>query len=117
VYTKKTIKRYSYAIRQAALDGIAKGLYTKSETASLYGVTVQAVSKWIKSSRRLDLQNKIVRIQMPDEIDRIKKLEEEKRRLESALAQAQLKIITLESTLQVLEEKTGKKIKKKSGSK
>ena len=54
---------------------------------------------------------------MPEEIDRIKKLEEEKRKLESALAQSQLKIITLEATIKVLEEKTGQKAKKKTGSK
>jgi len=54
---------------------------------------------------------------MPEEINRIKKLEEEKKRLESALAQAQLKIIVLESTIEVLEEKSGKKLKKKTGSK
>jgi transposase-like protein len=114
---EKITKRYSLAVRQAALEGIAKGLYTKSETARLYGVSTTAVSKWIRSSRRTELLNKIVRIQMPDEPDKIKKLEDEKKKLESALAQAQLKIITLESTIQVLEEQSGKGRKKKPGTK
>lgn len=115
--TEKITKRYSIGVKQEALEGIAKGLYTKSETAKLYGVSPGAIAKWIKSLNRTELLNKIVRIQMPEEIDRIKKLLEEKRKLESALAQAQLKIITLESTIEVLEERSGKKIKKKTGSK
>jgi len=114
---EKITKRYSIAVKQEALEGISKGLYTKSETAKLYGVSPGAVAKWIKSLNRTELLNKIVRIQMPEEINRIKKLEEEKKRLESALAQAQLKIIVLESTIEVLEEKSGKKLKKKTGSK
>jgi transposase-like protein len=117
MFTEKITKRYSLAIKQAALDGIARGLYTKSETARLYGVTHGTVGKWIKSSKRTELLNKIVRVQMPEELDRVKKLEEEKKKLESALAQAQLKIIVLESTIQVLEEEGGKNRKKKPGTK
>ena len=51
---------------------------------------------------------------MPTERDRIKELEQEKRALESALAQAHMKIIVLESTVEVLEGKTGVRDKKKT---
>ena len=51
---------------------------------------------------------------MPDERNRIKELEKEKRTLESALAQAHMKILLLESTVEVLEEKAGVRIKKKT---
>jgi hypothetical protein len=61
-----------------------------------------------------DTQTRIVRIEMPNERDRIKELEKEKRALESALAQAHMKIILLESTVEVLEEKAGVKVKKKT---
>jgi hypothetical protein len=44
-----------------------------------------------------------MRIEMPDERNRIKELEMEKRALESVLAQAHMKIILLESTVEVLE--------------
>ena len=50
---------------------------------------------------------------MPDERNRILKLEQEKQALEKALAHAQLKIMTLEATLEVLEERTGQRVKKK----
>ena len=51
---------------------------------------------------------------MADETSRVKQLQKDKSRLESALAQAHLKIITLEATLEVLEEKSGMSIKKKT---
>jgi predicted RNase H-like nuclease (RuvC/YqgF family) len=50
---------------------------------------------------------------MPDEASKVKQLEKEKQALESALAQAQLKIITLEATLEVIEENTKAAAKKK----
>jgi hypothetical protein len=49
---------------------------------------------------------------MKDETDRLKQLEKEKEALESALAQAHLKIITLESLLEVAEEHQQKDLKK-----
>ena len=55
---------------------------------------------------------------MPDEInpsDIIKQLKAEKQQLESALAQSQLKVICLESLVEVAEEQYGIDIKKKFG--
>ena len=52
---------------------------------------------------------------MPDEASKLKQLEKEKQALESALAQAQLKIITLEATLEVIEENAKAAAKKKIG--
>jgi hypothetical protein len=51
---------------------------------------------------------------MKDEKDKIKELEKQKKELESALAQAHLKIVVLESTVKVLEEKTEEGIKKRT---
>jgi hypothetical protein len=53
-----------------------------------------------------------MRIEMPDERDRIKELEREKRALESALAKAHMKILFLESTVEALEEESGQRAKK-----
>jgi len=114
---QKITKKYSSAIKQAAIEGIAQGLYSKSETARLYGIDPATIHHWIKRAKREELLNKVVKIQMPEEIDVIKKLKQEKHKLESALAQAHLKIIALESTIKVMEEKTGKEIKKNRGTK
>lgn len=112
MYTQKITKRYSSAIKQESLSSIESGLLTKSEAAKLYGVSATTIGRWIKRSGKTGLLNKIIKIQMPNEIDTIKRLEQEKRELESALAHATLKIITLESTIKVLEEETGATVKK-----
>lgn len=49
---------------------------------------------------------------MPDEIDQIKKLQKEKAELESALAKAHLKILSLESIIESAEEDLGIELKK-----
>jgi predicted RNase H-like nuclease (RuvC/YqgF family) len=51
---------------------------------------------------------------MPDDRDRIKELEREKKALETALARAKDKIILLESTVEVLGERYGSRFKKKT---
>ncbi len=49
---------------------------------------------------------------MPDEIDQIKKLQKKKAELESALAKAHLKILSLESIIESAEEDLGIELKK-----
>ena len=54
---------------------------------------------------------------MPDEKDKIKELERQKQQLESALAQAHLKIMCLESTIECVEEQYKIDVKKTFGTK
>lgn len=49
---------------------------------------------------------------MPDEIDQLKRLQKEKAELESALAKAHLKILSLESIIESAEEDLGIELKK-----
>lgn len=76
------------------------------------------MEKWIRKIGKLHLLNKVVRIELKDEVSRIKQLEKEKKDLESALAQAHLKLIVYESIISVSEEELGIDLKKnlKSGS-
>lgn len=109
--------RYSEAFKQKVVSEIENGKLTVSEAQKLYDIRGgETIQKWIKKLGKSHLLNKVVHIQMRDEIDKIKELEKQKRELESALAQAHLKIITLESSVKVLEEKSGLKLKKKINS-
>ena len=54
---------------------------------------------------------------MPNELDKIKQLEKEKRELESALAKAQLTILRLESTIEAADEHFKEDFKKNFGTK
>lgn len=109
--------RYSLAFKQKVITEIEEGIYSISESSRVYKVSTKSIYNWLKEFGKDHLINKIVRIEMRDESDRIRELEKEKKKLESALAQAQLKIITLESTIESAEELYKVDFKKKSGTK
>lgn len=108
----RVIHRYSEAFKRSVVAEVESGRYTALEAAATHQVHFTLVYKWLKQLGGPDSHNRIVRIEMPNERDRIKELEKEKRALESALAQAHMKIILLESTVEVLEERSGHAKKK-----
>jgi transposase-like protein len=103
----KVLHRYSEAFKRSVVAEVEAGRYTVLHAAATHGVPFQTVYQWMKRYGGPDSQTRTMRIEMPDERNRIKELEKEKRALESALAQAHMKIILLESTVEVLEEKAG----------
>lgn len=110
----KVIRRHSEAFKRSVVAEVESGRYTVLEAAAFHQIHFSTVYLWLKQLGRADSQTRIMRIEMPNERDRFKELEKEKRALESALAQAHMKIILLESTVAVLEEKSGVKVKKKT---
>jgi transposase-like protein len=115
----RPIKRYSIGFKQKVISEIEGGKLTKSEARRLYGITGgTTLQNWIKKFGKLHLLNKVVRIELKDEVSKLKELEKQKRALESALAQAQLRLIVYESIIEVAEEELGRDLKKnlKSGS-
>jgi transposase len=107
--------RYSLAFKQKVICEIESGKYSLRQASKIYNVSDVSLYKWLKRFGKNHLIGKIVRIEMKGEADRIKQLEAEKKELESALARAHLKIITLESTIEVAEEKYKIDFKKNSG--
>ena len=108
-----TIKRYSTAFKQKVVREIESGKLNVGQARRLYsiggGTTIQ---KWIKKLGKLHLLNKVVRIELKDEVSKLKQLEKEKRELESALAKAHVKLVTYESLIEVAEEELGIDLKK-----
>jgi transposase-like protein len=110
---QRTIKRYSTSFKQKVISEIESGKLTKSEARRLYVIgSDSSIQKWIKQLGKLHLLNKVVRIELKDEVSRLKQLEKEKKDLESALAQAHLKLIVYESIIEVAEEELGVELKK-----
>ena len=111
--SQKTTKRYSLSFRQKVVDEIERGKLTVYQARHLYdiggGGTIQ---NWIKKFGRLHLLNKVVRIEMKDEVSKLKQLEKKNKELESALANAHLKLITYESLIEVVEDELGIDLKK-----
>lgn len=107
--------RYSMAFKQKVISEIESGKYSLLQASKIYNVSDVSLYNWLRALGKNHLIGKTVRIEMKDETDRLKQLEKEKEALESALAQAHLKIITLESLLEVAEEHQQKDLKKNIG--
>ena len=112
---KFTHYRYSMSFKQKVISEIESGKYSLQEASEIYSISGQSLYNWLRKFGRNHLIGRIVRVEMKGEADRIKQLEAEKKELESALAKAHLKIITLESTIEVAEEKYKIDFKKKIG--
>ena len=108
-----TIKQYSTAFKRKVINEIESGKLSKEGARKLYGIGGgTTIQNWIKQFGKLHLLNKIVRIELKDEVSKLKQLEKEKKELESALAQAHLKLVVYESIIEVAEEELGKDLKK-----
>ncbi len=105
--------RYSLSFKQKVISEIESGKLTSGGARKLYGIGGgQTIQKWMKKFGKLHLLNKIVRVELKDEVSRLKQLEKEKKDLESALAQAHLKLIVLETVIEVAEDELGIDLKK-----
>lgn len=110
---QRIVRRYSTAFKQKVVSELERGTLSISEVRRRYEITGgSTLESWRRKYGTSYTKSQIMRIEMNDERDKLKTLEKEKRALESALAQAHLKIIVLESTLKVLEEERGSAIKK-----
>jgi len=114
---EKLIRRYSLAFKQKVISEIESGALTISEACKVYGIKGNGtIHYWLRKYGKNHLINKIVRIEMQDERDRIKELERQKRELESALAQEHLKNLCLEALIECVEEHFQVDVKKTFGS-
>lgn len=87
IKTKVSI-RYSISFKQKVVGEVEKGA-SFIEVRRRYGIQGgNTVQKWIKEFGKNHLLNKIVRVEMKGEKDRVKELEEEVKRLKIALADA-----------------------------
>jgi len=107
--------RYSEAFKQKVVTEIESGKYSIRESSNLYDVSDVSIRNWLRKFGKNHLIGKVVKVEMKGEADKLKQLQKEKRALESALAQAQLKIIVLESTIECADEIYSTDIKKKFG--
>ena len=114
----RTLKRYSIAFQKKVVSEIESGELSIGDARRLYDITGNmTIQNWIDKLGKNHLLNKVVRIEMKDEKDRVKELEKKVRQLESALADEHIKNIVLESLVDIAREKYGIDLKKKNGQK
>lgn len=116
--SKKTVVRYSEAFKSQVLREIEAGL-TITEARQKYGITGgETIQHWARKSGRFGALPKIIRVEKPNEINTLKALKEENKRLKEAIADLVLDRKIAESTLEVICEQHGwniEDIKKKAG--
>ena len=109
---------YSTAFKQKVVSEVESGKLSIEQARRIYDIGGKCtIQKWVKKFGTNKIHQKRVRIEMPDEINKLKKLEQEKQQLEHALAQAHLKLLVTESLLECVEEHYHIDVKKTFGSK
>jgi len=117
--SKKVQVRYSEAFKNQILTEIEAGDLCITQARQKYGITgCESVQNWARKSGRFGALPKIIRVETPNEINPMKALKDENKRLKEAIADLVLDRKIAESTLEVLCEQQGwdiEEIKKKAG--
>jgi len=119
----RTIHHYSLAFKQKVVSEIESGKFTLSQAYKYYDIPGSStIQRWIKKFGKNHLLAKVVRIEMPNERNRIQvmkakiaELERHIQELESALAQAHLKELSLEALISCVNEQYQIDVKKNFG--
>jgi len=115
---KRQTIRYSTAFKLKVISEIESGKFTIAEARRIYDINGKStVQKWLQKYGKNHLLNKVVRIQMKDEKDKIKELQNQIKALQRALSQSQVDNLCWRSLLEVIEEKYDIDAKKNFGSK
>ena len=113
-----TTVRYSISFKQKVVKEIEEDGLTFSEAMRRYGIKGgQTIQKWAISFGKNDLLNKVVRVEMKGEKDRVKELEAEVKKLKIALADATLAKGALETLIEIVDEHYQTDVKKNLGQK
>ena len=114
---KKVVVRYSESFKLQVVKEYEESYLSRLELSKKYGIKGgSTINLWIKKYGSAQCQNKIIRVEKPNEKDRIKELEAELARLKGALAHQTMVAITKESMVEAIAEDFGvdlEKIKKK----
>ncbi len=115
--SKRVTLRYSEAFKQEVVKSIEEGKYTRAEARKVYGILgVSTIRFWMIGMGKLNLLSKVIRVEKPDEKDRIKELERQIRELKESLADTQVLYLMEKTRFEVVCEEQGldpEEVKKK----
>ena len=117
-WEEKQVLRYSLSFQQMIVQEIEDKGVKINEVARKYGIKGgQTIQNWIRKFGKDHLLNKVVRIEMKGEKDRVKELEKEVKRLKLALADSTLANRAMETLIELVNEHYQTDVKKNLGSK
>jgi len=113
-----TTVRYSISFKQKVVREIEEEGLTFSQARRRYSISGgQTIQAWVRTFGKNHLLNKIVRIEMKGEKDRVKELEAEIKKLKIALADATVENHTLQTLIKIVNEHYHTDVKKNLGQK
>ena len=111
-----TTLRYSISFKQKVVKEIEEEGLTFTEARRRYGIKGgQTLQKWSINFGKNHLVNKVVRVEMKGEKDRVKELQDQVKKLKIALADATLAKDALETLIDVVNEHYQTDVKKNLG--
>lgn len=105
---RKITYRYSESFKQKIVSELEKGESSITALKTKYGIGGnETIQRWIKQFGKNDLLSKKVRIEMPDELSQIKKLQARISELEQGLIKTQLENLSNQAYLDLACEELG----------
>ncbi|MBN2455596.1 MAG: hypothetical protein JXB29_03520 [Sedimentisphaerales bacterium] len=88
---QRTVMRYSIGFKQQVIDQLESGRFSSiDEAKEHFGILGDyTVQRWLQKYGRNHLCAKVVRVEKPDEKNRIRELKKQVRQLKEALGQTQ----------------------------
>lgn len=112
----RAVNRYSEAFKQQVVQEVESGQGTVQDLRRKYGLSPNTIQYWIKRMGKLELLPRIIRVEKPDEKDKIRELEREIRQLKESLADTQVDYLIAKSQFEIVCEQQGlnpEEVKKK----
>ena len=110
----RKIIRYSDCFKQSVVSEVEKKGLTIQQARDRFGIKgTNTIQLWLKKYGRNHLLNKVVRVETKDEINELKQLREENKRLKIAYAELAIDHKLSEKVLEKADELMGLDLKKK----
>ena len=105
---REVVKRYSEAFKRELVKEYERGV-NRYQLRRRYGVSYTTLDRWINKYAQSGLRHKLMRIQKPEETDRVRALQARIAQLEKALAQETLEKLIYKTELEQAGVEVGKK--------
>lgn len=109
---QRIVRRYSACFKQQVVGELENGRFDSIEAARRHyeigGSTT--IQKWLRRLGKNHLQAKVVRVEAPDEADRIARLQQRVRQLEQALGQTQAQNVLNQQYLELACAQLGQEV-------
>ena len=113
---QRSVIRYSISFKQQVVKEIEEEGLNYEDAKRRYGIKGNAtIQKWLVQLGKNHLVNKIVRVEMKGEKDRVKELEAEVKKLKAALADSALENYAMKTLIDVVNEHYDTDVKKNLG--